>query len=248
MTIRKLLAVVVFLFTVNLSQAEAEEEKAENASNPLAAVSNTDFRVKYFDLGNSDRKEFFIDGATMLNPKLKLKYEAHWWSTDVTGQDENDWESVSLKLIGFPKEGKLKSGKPYRLAIGADWIVDLGDQAKGIGAGADRIAPFVGLAVAFKQGLMFIPLLQHFVSYSGIDVSQTATRLIAIQTMSNDKWLKVDLKVPYDWENETWPADMELQFGKSYTPNLGAYIDVQGGIGADRLYDYAVGVGLRVNY
>ena len=52
----------------------------ENASNPLAAVNNTDVRLQYFDLGGSDRWDFWAaDGAYMLTPKLKLKYELHFW-------------------------------------------------------------------------------------------------------------------------------------------------------------------------
>jgi hypothetical protein len=237
------------LLLANLSQAQDDEGKPEeNASNPLAAVSNTDIRLKTFDLENGDRQEFFLDGATMLNPKLKLKYEAHWWDTDVTGQDENDWSSASLKLISFPKEGKLKNGNPYRLAVGFDWIVDLGDPAKGTGTGSDQVGPFIGVATPVKPGLMFIPLLQHFVDYSGIDVSVTAARLIALQTLSEGKWFKMDLKVPYDWENETWPADVEFLLGKNYSPKFGAYIDVQAGLGGDKLYDSAVGVGIRFVY
>ena len=246
--ILKILIVVIAssLFTWNVSFAD--EDAGENASNPLAAVSNTDFRVKYFDLDDSDRQEAYIDGATMINPKLKLKYEAHWWSTDVTGKDENDWESVSAKLIYFPREGLLKSGRPYRLAVGLEWIVDLGDQEKGIGSGADQIGPFVGLAIAYKPDTTLSPLLQHYESYSGADVSLTASRLIAIQSLSNDQWLQKALKVPYNWENESWPASLEIQYGKSFTPKLGAYIDLQSGIGGDRDYDYAVGLGLRFNY
>ncbi len=239
-------AVVAALFTVNLSLAD--EEPAENASNPLAAVNNTDFRIKTYDLGEADRNEFYLDGAVMLNPKVKLKYETHYWDTDVSGRDEQDWESISGKLLYFPKEGELKSGLPYRLTVGLEWIVDLGDQEKGIGTGADQIAPLAGIAISYKPGLMLIPLLQHFESYSGNDVSQTSSRLIALKTLSNDKWLKTDLKIPYDWENDSWPASAELQYGKSLTPKLGVYMDLQGGIGADRPYDYVVGVGLRVNY
>jgi hypothetical protein len=108
-----LITVFVLLFSHSLS---AEE----NASNPLAAVSNLDFRLKTYDLEQGNREEFFLDGATMLNPKLKPKYEAHWWETDVTGRDESDWESASIKPIYFAREGKLESGKPYRLAVGFD--------------------------------------------------------------------------------------------------------------------------------
>jgi hypothetical protein len=72
---------------------------AENASNPLASVSNTDLRWQHFDLGGSDRNDFYADGSYMLTPKLKLKYELHYWDTDVTGSNENDWETLHLKPI-----------------------------------------------------------------------------------------------------------------------------------------------------
>jgi len=63
---------------------------AENASNPLATVNNIDVRLQYYDLGSSDRIDFWAaDGAYMLTPKLKLKYEVHYWSTDVSGSREN---------------------------------------------------------------------------------------------------------------------------------------------------------------
>jgi hypothetical protein len=123
-----------------------------NASNPLAAVNNTDIRARYFDLDHGNLKDYYIDGATMLNPKLKLKYELHYWDTDVTGKDEKDWESASAKLIYFAKEGKLKGDRPYRLAVGGEWIKDLGDTDKGIGGGADIIAPLVGLAMGVRPG------------------------------------------------------------------------------------------------
>jgi hypothetical protein len=51
---------------------------AGNASNPLASVNNTDLRWQHFDLGGSDRNDFYVDGAYMLTPKLKLKYELHY--------------------------------------------------------------------------------------------------------------------------------------------------------------------------
>lgn len=58
----------------------------ENASNPLAAVNNTDIRLQYFDLDGPERWDFWVaDGAYMLTPKLKLKYELHYCDTDVTG-------------------------------------------------------------------------------------------------------------------------------------------------------------------
>jgi len=220
----------------------------ENASNPLAAVKNTDVRAKYFDLDHGNRKEYYIDGGTMLNPKLKLKYELHYWDTNSTGEDEKDWESASFKLIYFAKEGKLKGDQPYRLVVGGEWIKDLGDTDKGIGGGADQIAPLAGLSIGVRPGLMLIPLVQHFEGYNGDDVSTTSVRLIGLQSLPNKAWFRLDLKVPYDWEDDTLPASIELQLGKSFTQSFGAYVDLQSGLGGDKSYETAAGVGLRFSY
>ena len=48
----------------------------ENASNPLAAVNNTDLRVQYFDLDDADRTDYWVDGAYMLIPAMyKTSFE-----------------------------------------------------------------------------------------------------------------------------------------------------------------------------
>ena len=78
----------------------------ENASNPLASVNNTDVRWQYFDIDGDHRNDYYLDGSYMLTPKLKLKYELHYWDTDVTGSSESDWESLHLKPIYFPKQGE----------------------------------------------------------------------------------------------------------------------------------------------
>ncbi len=142
----------------------------ENASNPLASVNNVDVRWQYFDLDGPDRNDFYLDGAYMLSPKLKLKYELHYWDTDVTGSSESDWESFHLKPIYFPKQGKWGDWK-YKLAIGAEVIVDFGNEDKGIGS--DQIAPLVGLALV-RGGTVLVPIVQHFVEYDGPNVNQTA--------------------------------------------------------------------------
>ena len=92
---------LVLMLVTGTSQAYGE-----NASNPLAALSNTDVRLQYFDLeGSAERYDFWlVDGAYMLTPKLKLKYELHYWDTDVTGSSESDWESLHLKPIYFPEK------------------------------------------------------------------------------------------------------------------------------------------------
>jgi hypothetical protein len=219
-----------------------------NASNPLAKVKNTDVRLQYFDnTDGSDRWDLWAaDGAFMATDKLKIKYEVHFWKTDITGSSEHDLSSVHIKPIYFPKQGTLGSWE-YSLAVGVEWIKDFNNIDEGIGFGGDQIAPLVGLALS-QPGWVFIPLLQHFISYSGDDINQTAVRLIAIQSLPKKTWLKYDLKVPFDWENHIIPATAELQLGKMLTKNFGAYADVLAGIGSDRPYDWGVGLGVRFLY
>ncbi len=229
--------------------AHAEEE-AENASNPLAKVKNTDFRWKYFDLDGPERNDYFLDGAFMLSEKFKVKYELHFWDTDVTGKDESDWERLKLIGIYFPPQAMGAWGQvKYKGAFGLEWDLDMGDRAKGIGTGSDQLAPFVGVALMPQPGTTLIPLVQHFLSYNGDAINTTGFRLIAIQRLPNKFWLKLDAIAPVDWQHDdTKVANAELQFGKTFTKNVGAYVDLLTGIGGDKPYEWGVGTGLRVSY
>jgi len=80
-----------------------------------------------------------------------------------------------------------------------------------------------------------IPLLQHFQSVSENDFSVTSARLIAIKPLRKGRWLKLDFKLPCDWENDTVPADGEIQFGAYVTDVIALYVDGKFGIGSDRL-------------
>ena len=95
---------------------------------------------------------------------------------------------------------------------------------------------------------MLIPLVQHFYGYSGDDLNQTAMRLIGLKPLANRSWAKLDVKVPYDWENDEVPASIELQLGKSFSPSFGLYVDVLAGVGGDKHFDSGIGVGVRLNY
>ena len=249
----------VFAQSAGTGQAEVEidldgpelDGPEENASNPLAKVNNTDVRWQYLDnfAGEGHVNDIFIDGATMLTPKLKLKYELHYWETDITGSSEKDWESVVLKAIYFPKQGLFENGVKYRVAVGMDLIFDFDNQDKGIGQDADQVGPFLGLALGFDSGTMLIPLVQHYVSYSGSDVNTTAVRLIALQPLPKQAWLKLDLIIPIDWENDNEvPASGELQLGKNINKRLALYTEALGGLGGDRLFDWGVGAGIRIKY
>ena len=62
-------------------------------------------------------------------------------------------------------------------------------------------------------------------------------------------WLKLDAKVPIDWENdEAVPANGELQLGKNLNKDLALYVDGLVGVGGDRLFDWGVGTGVRFKY
>ena len=72
--------------------------------------------------------------------------------------------------------------------------------------------------------------------------------MIAIQSLPNKFWGKLDAKVPVDWEHDNEiPATVEAQPGKMFTPALGTYMDGLVGIGGHKPYDWGVGVGVRFN-
>jgi hypothetical protein len=235
----------IFCFVfANLSTAE------ENASNPLASVNNIDLRSQYTSEDAGDRYNTFIDAAYMITPKLKLKYELHYEFTDVTGSDESDFEKVVLKPIYFPSQTKLNNDWGLKTAVGLDWTLDFNNEDKGIGTGSDTIAPFGGLAFNhFKSGLVAIPLVQQFVSYEGdTDINTTSLRLIALLPFGEGYWGKLDLKLPYDWENEAWPVTSEMQVGYNFNKSWAIYADALVGLGNDRPYDGGVGLGIRFKY
>ena len=245
--VRILRFLAALLTSLTAHQTFAEE----NASNPLAAVNNTDLRYQFIDLGGSaDKQDAFIDGSYMIRPTLKLKYELHYNSTDVTGSRKDGFEKINLKAILFPYQTKLNETWGIRTAVGLEWIYDDGDTDKGIGTGSDQLAPLAGVAFAnLDTGLTLIPLVQHFESYNGdTDISQTAMRLIALQPFGQGWWAKADLKVPYDWENSAWPASAEIQIGKNLNGKIALYSDLLLGIGEDRTFDQGIGVGLRFKY
>ena len=252
--VSRLLSIASLALLLSAVSAAQDKEPAtadgeENASNPLASVNNTDLKYQYYDLRSGDRNDFFLDASYMLQPKLKLKYELHYWETNATGRSEKEFERVSVKPIYFPKAGDLGSWK-YKLAVGLEWIVDFNHFNKGIGSGADQLAPLFGVALSSPElGLSLIPLVQHFVSYNGNDVNTTSFRLIGIKGLERNMWIKGDAKVPIDWEDDNAiPASFEVQIGKTIKPGFGVFAEALIGIGGDRSYDHGFGLGMRFNY
>ena len=212
---------LILIFTCGYTYSQ------DNASNPLGAVSNTDLRMQYMDLGDAYLNDFYIDGAYMVTSKLKLKYELHYWNSDLIGYNQSGFESLHFKSIYFPLQGEWGQWK-YKLAIGVEWILEFGNPQSGDdclenpilcmppGTGSDQIAP-----------------LMH---------------LIALQPLPKAFWGKLDFKVPIDWENDIVPATAEIQFRKMFFPSFGVYLDGMIGIGDYKPYEWGVGLGLRANY
>jgi len=239
-------SIMTFMAFENATRALGDE----NASNPLAAVNNTDLRWQYFSDDGTDTHDLFVDGAYMVLPVLKLKYELHYGFTNATGAKERDFEKIVIKPIYFAHQAKLDETWSVKTAIGLDWIKYLGNHDKGIGVDADQLGPFVGLAFANSEtGLALIPLVQHFTSYNGsVKVNQTAFRIIGLQPFGQGYWAKIDAKIPYDWENDRWPITTEFQLGYNLNQATALYADGLVGIGKDRPFDIGVGLGLRSKY
>ncbi len=229
---------------------EGGAPKKENASNPLAAVNNVDLRYQFkrADLGKTH--DFFVDGAHMILPVLKFKYELRYKVTDVTGTTEYGFEKLVLKPIYFPYQTRLSEDVALRLAVGGELSLEFNNEDKGIGIGANRVAFFGAAAFMFpKIGLTVVPLIQQDLSFSGVtDVNTTTVRLIAIKSFENKSWLKVDLKIPFDHERGTVPASAELQLGYNLSKRWAVYIEGLVGIGNDRTFNGGVGVGVRFKY
>ena len=226
-----------------------ESDDAAAASNPLSSASNIDLRLDYFDLGRKDRYEFNVRGGTMIHPRVKLAFEVHYWSTNITGRTEDDWERLVIRPIWFIKDVKLNDEWKMRLALGVEFGFDADSADQGIGSGSDQIAPLFGIAFNNSESnLTLIPLVQQFLSYDGPSVNITAFRLIALKPLPNAMWLRLDTKIPFDWENDTVPASFEVELGKMFEGGWGLYGTGFFGIGGDRLYDWGVGTGLRFTF
>ena len=244
---------VMILFVMITHGVVAEESPPsnaapENASSPLAKVRNTDVKLRVFDIDGDDRDDYAVEGAMMLSPSLKFRYEARYWETNVNGRNTSGMESARAKAIYFPGDGKW-GDTPYRLAVGAEVKVHFDNQVKGIGKDADTILSFIGAALKIQPGTTVIPLLQHEAQYDGEEVSVSSFRLLAVQELPNRTWLKLDAMASIDWENdEETPASAEIQYGHQFTPAFGIYAEAMAGLGCYKPYDWGIGAGLRFNY
>ncbi len=228
-----------------------ETAQAGDGSNPLASVNKIDLKPEYFDLGDDrDRTDLNLEVSLMLHEKFKLVIELHYWSTDITGDRQDDFESVSFKGIFFPYDTSLNETWGFRFAIGGEVILDFDNADKGIGTGSDQIAPLVGFAFMNRETkTTILPVVQHFLSVDGdTNINTTGFRLIVIQPLAEGWWVKGDLRTPYDWENDAIPATLEVELGKMLSPNFGLFGTSFTGFGGDRPYEWGIGAGVRFRF
>ena len=218
-------------------------------SNPLASVSKIDLEWEFLKDSGIDVNQFALNGSTMLHPRVKLNVELNFGVTNRTGRQEEDWESLVLKPIFFPADYAISDRFAMRTAVGVELSLDFGNDDKGIGAGSGIIGPLAGLAFLDREWKsVWIPLVQHFESYESGDVSQTAFRFIGLQPLPGGHWIKLDAKLPFDWENHERPASSELEVGTLIADSVGVYAKTLVGVGGDRAFDWGTALGLRLNF
>ena len=252
------LAIVAVFVSGVFAYTEEDEQEAgagADASNPTAAVNFQDLRYRYFDLDKRGNKHSFeTEGAYMFHPRFKFTNELRYVRTDRSGSWETDFEI--LKLKGIHLTDIMPFGIKAKLALGAEWLKDLGDFEEGTGSGSDQIAPLVGIGWIPTDLDFIITLVQYFHSYDthdgGPKVRKTGPRLIYIRKIPQiGGWFKADYKGEIDHEDDgDYSSVLELQLGKMFTPRIGAY--VEGLIGDDvfetNAYNKAVGVAIRFMY
>lgn len=249
----KLLLVATSFCCGHLNSALAEVD-GSNASDPTAAVNFVDFRFQAFDLdGSADRDRYALEGAYIPAEGHKLTYEINYWDTDITGKDESGLESVKVRYINLQPK-MLSGGLKYKLAIGAEVILDQGDVDDGIGSGTDQIAPMFGAGWLLSERHFLITLVQYFHSYeedsNAEKVRTTGPRLIWLYKIPDIKgWLKVDDKFSINHEDDDHTSNsIEIQLGKMFTPSIGGYVEYLNNNAGVRGYDDGIGVGLRMTF
>lgn len=236
--------------------AQAQEAGGAAASDPTASVRYQDFRYRYFDQSQgSDRHSFETEGAFMLSPRLKVTNELRYVSDDRSGKSEQDFQELKLKGIF------LNPIKPFginaNLALGVEWLKDLGSFEKGTGTGTDMVAPLAGIGWVPDDRNFIVTLVQYFYSYDTDsnfegDVRQTAPRLIWIRSLPGmNGWFKADLKMSIDHEDdENFDQTLDLQLGTMISPKWGFYGELL--LGDDVFdsdgYNIGFGVGARMMY
>lgn len=222
----------------------------ENASNPLSIVNYTDVRYQYQTGDREDKNRIYIDGALIATPKLKIKYGLSYSQTDRSGEDEADFENLTIRPAYFGFDGNLSEKWYFRSVVGFEWTYDFGNDDKGIGIGSDSIGPLIGVGLAnLETGVTAAAILQHTRSYNGSsDINASTLSITGVRQFRKDGWVSSNLVIVRDWEYDAWRPSFSLQAGYNFDKGKAIYIDGMAGVGQDRLFDAGAGIGLRFYY
>jgi hypothetical protein len=252
------LILVVVLLTGRLAFADEPEEAdggGAAASDPTAAVNFQDLKLRYFDLTKGNEESILeAEGSYVFSPAFKLVHKLTGTRTNRSGDWETDFRELSLRPV------YLHPIKPFgikaKLALGGEWLKDLGKSRDGTGTGADQIAPLIGIGWLPTDDDFVITLVQYFHSYDendGVeDVRKTGPRLIYIRALPSIKgWGKADLKTSIDHEDDNdFTQTLELQLGTMVSDRIGIYGEsfVGDSVLDTDAYDWGIGIGLRFLY
>jgi hypothetical protein len=145
MTLRLIIISSLVIITVTRPARAQEAASGAAASDPTAAVNYQDVRYRYFDLDQgADKHSFETEGAYMLHPRFKITNELRYVNTDRSSKSVQDFEE--LKLKGIHLTAIEPFGIKAKLALGVEWLKDLGDFDKGRVPGRILLLPWQALA------------------------------------------------------------------------------------------------------
>ena len=249
---------VVLLLTGRLAFADEPEEAdggGAAASDPTAAVNFQDLKLRYFNLTKGNEESILeAEGSYVFSPALKLSHRLTGTRTNRSGDWETDLRELSLKPMYL--HPIMPFGIKAKLALGVEWLKDLGKFRDGTGTGADQIAPLTGIGWLPTDDDFVITLVQYFHSYDEDDgveeVRKTGPRFIYIRALPSIKgWGKVDLKTSIDHEDDNnFTQTLEFQLGTMVSNRIGIYGEtfVGDSVLDTEAYDWGIGIGLRFMY
>ena len=56
------------------------------------------------------------------------------------------------------------------------------------------------------------------------------------------------MRLPYDWENQEWPAELETEVGQMLSPVRGLFAQFKHGVGGHAVIDWAAAAGYRMRF
>ena len=133
---------IVLLLTGRLAFADEPEDTdggGAAASDPTAAVNFQDLKLRYFDLTKGNEESILeAEGSYVFSPAFKLTHKLVGTRTNRSGDWETGFRELSLKPIYL--HPIMPFGIKAKLALGGEWIKDLGKTRDGTGTGTDQIA------------------------------------------------------------------------------------------------------------